>query len=134
VLLADGEEMTVYVDDVRHRFGRMIMCHMFADSLDELLAMADRIGVTRTWIQGHPQLSIDKAKQASWLHFDISVGKKALAIKAGAVLTGKYGPFEFLAKRAIASGDPKRVAAGEAKLGQIAECRAMAPPTCSRLV
>jgi Protein of unknown function (DUF4031) len=117
--------MTVYVDDVRHRFGRMIMCHLFADTLDELLAMADRIGVARKWIQGHPQLSIGKAKDASWLHFDISLDKKASAIAAGAVLTDRYGPLEFLAKRAIASGDPKRIAAGEAKLEQITKCRAI---------
>lgn len=42
--------MTVYVDDVEHVFGRMKMCHMWADTLDELLAMADRIGVDRKWI------------------------------------------------------------------------------------
>jgi hypothetical protein len=30
-----------------------------------------------------------------------------------------------VAKRAIASGDPKRVAAGQAKLDDIAKCRAM---------
>jgi hypothetical protein len=47
-----------------------MMCHMWADTLDELMAMADRIGVARRWIQGHPQLSIGKAKNASWVHFD----------------------------------------------------------------
>lgn len=109
--------MTVYVDDVRHAFGRMVMCHMWADSLEELLAMADRIGVQRRWLQQPPK--------ASWVHFDISLGKKAFAIRAGAVLTDKYGPVEHTAKLDIASGDPQRVARGERKLGLIAEVRAM---------
>lgn len=97
--------MTVYVDDVRHPFGRMVMCHMWADSLDELFAMADRIGINRKWLQQPPK--------ASWVHFDISLGKKDLAIAAGAVLTDKYGPVEFLARQ---RGD-------QAKLDQIARCR-----------
>lgn len=42
--------MAVYVDPAQHPFGRMIMCHMWADTLDELLAMADRIGVQRKWL------------------------------------------------------------------------------------
>ena len=109
--------MTVYVDDVRHRFGRMIMCGLWSDSMDELYAMVDRIGVARKWLQQPPK--------ASWVHFDISLDKKALAIAAGAVLTDKYGPLEFLAKRAIASGDSKRVAAGHAKVDQITKCRAI---------
>lgn len=99
--------MTVYVDDVRHRFGRMVMCHMWADSLDELLQMADRIGVQRKWLQQPPK--------ASWVHFDIALVKKDIAISAGAVLTDKYGPLEFLAR---ASGNQK-------KLDQIAACRAL---------
>lgn len=98
--------MTVYVDDVRHRFGRMVMCHLWADSLDELLAMADAIGVQRKWLQQPPQ--------ASWVHFDISLGKKAEAIKRGAVLTDRYGPVEYLA----------RLEGNQAKLDQIARCRA----------
>ncbi len=76
--------MAVYVDDVRHAFGRMIMCHMWADSLDELLAMADRIGVQRKWLQQPPK--------ASWVHFDIALAMKAKAISFGAIPTDRYGP------------------------------------------
>lgn len=83
--------MTVYVDNVQLPFGNMIMCHMWADSLSELLAMADRIGVQRKWLQQPPK--------ASWVHFDIALSKKTLAIKAGAVLTDKYGPSEFVARQ-----------------------------------
>jgi hypothetical protein len=36
--------MTIYVDDMKAAFGRMKMCHMIADTDDELHAMADRIG------------------------------------------------------------------------------------------
>ncbi|WP_026790362.1 DUF4031 domain-containing protein [Pleomorphomonas oryzae] len=115
--------MTVYVDDVRHSYGRMVMCHMWADSLDELLSMADRVGVQRKWIQGHPTLSIGQARSASWVHFDVSLGAKAQAIAAGAVLTDKYGPAEHCARLQVASGDPERVACGERQLATIATCR-----------
>lgn len=76
--------MAVYVDDVEHQYGRMKMCHMWADTLDELLAMADAIGVARKWLQQPPK--------ASWVHFDIAKSKKAVAIENGAILTDKYGP------------------------------------------
>lgn len=68
--------MSVYVDDAENGFGRMKMCHMLADTLGELLVMADAIGVARRWYQG-----FDKA---SCPHFDIAKGKRLLAIQAGA--------------------------------------------------
>jgi len=122
--------MTVYVDDVRHKFGNMVMCHLWADTEAELLAMVDRIGVQRKWIQGHPT-SIGKAKNASWVHFDIAMSKKALAIAAGAVLTDKYGPIEHVARLKIASGDPTQVASGRGRLETIAQCRAIFNPNVS---
>lgn len=94
--------MAVYVDDVRLPFGNMLMCHMWADTDEELLEMADRIGVQRKWIQGHKLLSHGKHRNASWVHFDISLGKKALAMKAGAILTDKYGPVVHTQKLKLA--------------------------------
>lgn len=63
--------MTVYVDDMQANYGRMIMCHMMADTEDELHAMAARVGVQRKWYQGD--------------HYDIAKSKRALAVKYGAV-------------------------------------------------
>lgn len=116
--------MTVYVDDVEHVFGRMKMCHMWADTLDELLAMADRIGVARKWIQGHPTLSFGKHRNASWVHFDIAKGKKAMAIQHGAVLTDKYGPVWHTCWQIIRAGtDPAAIARAVAKIEQIERIR-----------
>jgi hypothetical protein len=67
--------VTVYVDDMEAAFGRMKMCHMIADTTEELLAMADSIGVQRKWIQKtgrHDE------------HFDIALSKRAIAIEYGA--------------------------------------------------
>jgi hypothetical protein len=68
--------MTVYVDSSRNEFGRMIMCHMLADTLKELHAMADKIGLQRKWYQ-----SPDKV---SFPHYDLSLTRRALAVSAGA--------------------------------------------------
>lgn len=68
--------MTVYVDDMNAKHGRMVMCHMIADTDEELHAMADQIGVARKWWQAPPQHTS---------HYDIALSKKALAIAAGAV-------------------------------------------------
>lgn len=65
----------VYVDDMRAPFGRMILCHMIADTSDELHAMAKLIGVKRKWCQGE-----DTWKE----HYDVSLSRRKLAVDSGA--------------------------------------------------
>ncbi len=121
--------MAVYVDDMEAEFGSMVMCHMWADSDDELLAMADKIGVGRHWIQGHPTLSLEKYKKASWVHFDIAKSKRSLAVRYGARQTDKYGPVEHTARLKIKlgqeRGDEALIASGQKQLDQIARSRGM---------
>lgn len=69
--------MTIYVDDMRAKFGRMVMCHMLADTDDELHAMAATIGVARRWWQS--------PAKTSGSHYDIALSKRSLAVAAGAV-------------------------------------------------
>jgi hypothetical protein len=65
----------VYVDESIHPFGRMMMCHMTADTHAELVAMARAIGVQVKWIQ----------YEGTWKeHFDICKSKRALAVRHGA--------------------------------------------------
>lgn len=71
--------MSVYVDHSKHGFGRMVMCHMIADTPDELRSMAEKIGVQLKWFQD----------RASVPHFDIALSKKAAAIAAGALLVDR---------------------------------------------
>jgi hypothetical protein len=49
---------------------------MIADSTEELLAMVDKIGVQRKWIQD---------RGTEYEHFDICLSKKASAIFNGAI-------------------------------------------------
>lgn len=116
--------MTVYVDESVHPFGNMMMCHCWADTLEELLAMMDAIGVQRKWIQGHPDMSSEKAKRASWVHFDIAKSKRARAVLLGAVETDRFGPLEHIGRLLIATGTERGIELGNKKLAMVAEARA----------
>jgi hypothetical protein len=128
--------MAVYVDDMEASFGRMVMCHMWADTLDELLAMADRIGIQRRWMQrpkdawngGDKRYAADPrlrtGMDASWVHFDVAKGKRAAAIAAGAIVTDRYGPGEHVARLCIATGDQKLMQFGETRLAMYRAARA----------
>jgi len=80
----------VYIDNMDAPYRGMLMCHMIADSTDELLAMADKIGVNRKWIQDAGTYNE---------HFDICQTKKAKAIRLGAKTITMMELGRMLAKR-----------------------------------
>ena len=66
----------IYVDNMQIPFGRMKMCHMWTDGeLDGLHIFAQKLGLKHKWFQPDNRLP----------HYDISLSKRAKAIKMGAV-------------------------------------------------
>lgn len=68
----------VYVDSQKNPYGRMLMCHMLADTLEELHEMADKIGVARKHFQsdGTPHYDICQTKRASAIHYGATVADR----------------------------------------------------------
>jgi len=66
--------MPVYVDDAFIPYGRMKMCHMIADTEEELHTMADIVGLRRQWFQS-----------GSKPHYDVCKSKRSEAIRQGAI-------------------------------------------------
>jgi len=75
--------MMVYVDEMRLWPGKSFSgkwCHMWADTLEELHDMADKIGLKRSWFQsGHPD---------GWKpdHYDLRTSKRIMALDNGAIV------------------------------------------------
>jgi hypothetical protein len=85
--------MAVFVDDMRAPYGRMIMCHLLADTDEELHAMAAKIGVARRWHQkaGTPHS-----------HYDICLSKRAIAVSLGAKEIDRRGVSEIIRRKRTA--------------------------------
>lgn len=68
----------IYVDRLEFKKpnGKKFYCHMFADSLEELHAFAEKIGRKRCWF--HKSVG-------GYLHYDLDAVFRQLAIEAGAV-------------------------------------------------
>lgn len=93
--------MAVYVDNMRAPYGRMKMCHMVADNMDELLDMADKIGMKREWFQplSHP-------------HFDVSLIRRASAVAHGALQVDRRGLVDAMKRhRDLFKTDPEELEA-----------------------
>ena len=62
----------IYVDNALIPMGRMKMCHMLADSTEELMDAAKRLGLKPEWVQC----------PGTWKeHFDISLSKREMAVR-----------------------------------------------------
>lgn len=70
--------MPVYVDTlINYGWSKGASCHMFADTEEELHAMADKIGLKRSWFQNKPDELCP--------HYDLVASKRKLAVSNGAV-------------------------------------------------
>jgi hypothetical protein len=67
--------MAVYVDDLVWYPGKGRWCHMVSNNLEELHAMAEKIGLRREWFQNH----------AHHPHYDLMALSRALAVENGAI-------------------------------------------------
>lgn len=67
--------MAVYIDKMNVKYKNMIMCHMLADTEEELIDMAKKIGVNPKWIQ---------KKGTHQVHFDVCKKMKEKALSFGA--------------------------------------------------
>lgn len=63
------------------------MCHMMADTLEELHDMADKIGMERRWFQNQRVP-----------HYDIRTGLRCLAIRHGAIEMNRKKTVELIRK------------------------------------
>ena len=72
--------MAVYVDDAVHRRRGRRWAHLMADTLDELHAMAERLGVPRRAFQ-------DKRSGA---HYDLTEELREQAVRLGAVAISRH--------------------------------------------
>jgi hypothetical protein len=82
--------VSVYVDELLKHGGSESFrwehsCHLYADSLDELHAFAAVLELKRNWFQ-------DKS---GFPHYDLTVGKRAMAVKRGAVERDRYHAVNF---------------------------------------
>jgi hypothetical protein len=124
----------IYVDDMKAKFYRYLMSHMIADTDEELLAMADKIGVDRKWHQAPP-------KHDS--HFDIAQTKVELALQHGAIqitlrqcaamnyrrrLTGKLGSPDDAIEWMLASMEERKQARAAVEVTQPEEVKPVAKP------
>lgn len=75
--------MSVYVGVPMWPYGRMVMCHMVADTEAELDEMARQLGLRRAWKQRNRDRR--PGTVGALVHYDIAKSKRAQAVRLGAI-------------------------------------------------
>jgi len=78
--------MSVYVDDAVHAWRGQRWAHLMADTLDELHAMAQRLGMPRRAFQN----------KTSGAHYDVTTELREQAIALGAIAISRHADRELL--------------------------------------
>jgi hypothetical protein len=96
----DRHNMSVYVDPIREvQYGRWkYACHMIADTVEELHAMAKAIGMQEEWFQ-----------PKSFPHYDLLRPRRETAVKLGAIELDKR-PFIHRLRSIRQKNSPKKLA------------------------
>ena len=79
--------MAVYIDQSRNPYKNMVMCHMLADTPDELHEMALKIGMRLAWFQPH-----------STPHYDVCRMRRLRALTHGAIEINRRETVEIIRK------------------------------------
>lgn len=90
--------MPVYVDDAQIPYGRMKMCHVLADTHDELMAMMKTIGIAAKHIEAEGEVNE---------HFNISQAYRTKAIKAGAIEVSSRELVKLIRRKRAAADSPQ---------------------------
>lgn len=88
--------MAVYVDPLRSwggsgKFHWKISCHMYADTIDELHAMAEKIGLKLKWFQDDPRLP----------HYDLHPARRRKALQLGVYIHTRGEMAAFMRARKL---------------------------------
>ncbi|GGD47201.1 DUF4031 domain-containing protein [Pseudoxanthomonas indica] len=78
--------MTVYVDDAVHAWRGQRWAHLMADHLDELHAMAQRLGLPRRAFQN----------KTSGAHYDVTTELREQALALGAIAISRHADRDLL--------------------------------------
>lgn len=93
--------MACYVDAVQFHGGSASFkwprsCHLYADTLEELHAMAQAIGMRREWFQNHPEHP----------HYDLVPTRRLRAVELGAIEHDRHQAAEFWRRKRGAALTP----------------------------
>ena len=85
--------MAVYVDDSRLAWRGKSWCHLVADSINELHAFAEQLGLRREWFQDrtmYPHYDVTVAVRAKALALGAQIGDKATIVGCARRLRSEY--------------------------------------------